>query len=102
MITKESLAKLEGNNVGILYVSGFGIAKTATGYLKIEDDFLYLYDKDRSGSGYNFALHINGRRGLNKILQIEVLSEQYYQEVVVDNIKSFLLQKPNFIPNISQ
>lgn len=99
MVNRERLEKLVGKNIGVLYTTSFGNAKTAAGYLHIENGFMYLYDKDRQGSGYNFALYIKGKREMKRLLQIHELPEQFYQEVVVNNVRSFLLHKPNFIPD---
>lgn len=98
MVTIDQLRKLEGKNVGIEYRNYFGFQKLASGYLRLEDKFCYLYDRGRSGAGYNFAFHFKSRRDLNKIIRIEVLPDQTYEKVVLANgYHTQVLHKPVFV-----
>jgi hypothetical protein len=98
MVTKDTLRALEGKNVGIEYRNYFGLQKLANGYLRLENKFIYLYDLGKSGAGYNFAFHYNSRRDLNKIIRIEELPDQVYEEIILENgLRSQVLHIPEFV-----
>lgn len=99
MVTIQKVLGLNGSNVGILFLNHFGAAMVATGYLKIEKEWMYLYDKDRSGSGYNFAMYIKRKSEIKKIIRLEKLEDQTFQEVELPNGKTVrYLYKPAFNP----
>jgi hypothetical protein len=96
-MTKGDLRKVIGKNIGIVYLNYFGLPKIASGYLKIEKDFIFLYDLGKSGAGYNFALFIRSKHDFEKILRMEVLADQVYEEIILPNgLRTKILQKPNF------
>jgi len=99
VITKKTIKELQGVNVGILYQGNSGLVKIGTGYVKVQDDWLFLYDKDRSGSGYNFAMPITKSREINKIVVLERLEDQVYYEIKLPSGQiSKVLHKPEFHP----
>lgn len=72
VIMEEVFKKFIGCKISVTILNSMGMTIDKVGYLEIEDDWAYLYDKGKSGSNYNVAINLNK----NNVISIRTLDRR--------------------------
>lgn len=64
--------KFEGLKVRVQIVNGFGLPVDRQGYVEVEENWAYLYEKGQKGNRYIMAINTNR----NSVVSVEVIHQK--------------------------
>lgn len=64
--------KFEGLKVRVQIVNGFGLSVDRQGYVEVEENWAYLYEKGQKGNRYIMAINTNR----NSVVSVEVIHQK--------------------------